>query len=146
MRLIAGQVAAEPRMLLCMRLLGIGVINAFALLAVIGDIRRFEGPAKLVAYIGLNPGQRESGKGKKVRLGVGMRGRGDIRRLLIQGAQAVLPMGRATALGQWGWKLFARKGERNIAVAAIARKLLVQVWHTLKGNEPKDLRDGKAST
>ncbi|MGA7392026.1 MAG: hypothetical protein WCC08_05540 [Terrimicrobiaceae bacterium] len=30
-------------------------------------------------------------------------------------------MGRATALGQWGWKLFARKGNRNVAVAALAR-------------------------
>lgn len=144
MRLIARQVAEEPRMILCMKLLGIGVVNAFALLAVIGDIRRFENPAKLVAYIGLNPGQRESGKGKKIRLGVGKRGRGDIRRLLIQGAQAVLRMGRATALGQWGWKLFARKGERNIAVAAIARKLLVQVWHALKGNEPKELAEGRS--
>ena len=35
-----------------------------------------------------------------------------------------------------GWKLFARKGNRNVAVAAIARKLLVQVWHLLNGNPP----------
>jgi hypothetical protein len=44
--------------------------------------------------------------------------------------------GRNTPLGQWGWKLFARKGNRNVAVAAIARKLLVQVWHLLHGNPP----------
>jgi len=144
LRLIAAQVALEPRMLMCMKLLGIGVVNAFALLAIIGDIRRFETPAKLVAYIGLNPGQRDSGKGKRIKLGVGKRGRGDMRRLLIQGAHAVLRMGRATTLGQWGWKLFARKGERNIAVAAVARKMLVQVWHTLMGNDPKDIRDGKS--
>ncbi len=42
--------------------------------------------------------------------------------------------GRNNPLSQWGWKLFARKGNRNIAVAAIARKLLVQVWHLLHGN------------
>ena len=123
-----------------------GLINAFALLAVIGDVRRFERPEKLVAYIGLNPGQRQSGTGKNVKLGVGKRGRGDIRHLLIQGAQAVLRMGRATALGQWGWKLFARKGNRNVAVAAVARKLLIQVWHMLSGNPPTALETHKSFT
>ncbi len=117
-----------------MKLLGIGQINAFALLAVIGDVRRFERPEKLVAYIGLNPGQRESGRGKQIKLGVGKRGRGDMRRLLVQGAHAVMRHGRNSELGKWGWKLFARKGQRNIAVVAIARKLVIQVWHLLQGN------------
>jgi transposase len=135
-RLIAAEMSAEPMMLRCMNLLGVGLISAFALLAVIGDVRRFERPEKLVAYIGLNPGQRQSGTGKNIKLGVGKRGRGDLRHLLIQGAQAVLRMGRNTLLGQWGWKLFARKGSRNVAVAAVARKLLVQVWHMLSGNPP----------
>lgn len=62
-----------------------------------------------------------------------------MRHLLVQGAHAVLRSGRATPLGQWGWKLFARKGQRNIAVIAIARKLLVQVWHLLNGNPPSHL-------
>jgi transposase len=135
-RLIASEMSGQPMMLRCLNILGVGLINAFALLAVIGDVRRFERPEKLVAYIGLNPGQRQSGTGKNIKLGVGKRGRGDIRHLLIQGAQAVLRNCRATALGQWGWKLFARKGNRNVAVAAVARKLLVQVWHMLSGNPP----------
>ena len=49
--------------------------------------------------------------------------------LLIQGAQAILCMSGNTVLGKWGWKLFARKGDRNTAVASVARKLVVQVWH-----------------
>src|SRR5690606_13021008 len=61
-----------------------------------------------------------------------------------QGAQAVLRMGRHTALGQWGWKLFARKGNRNVAVAAVARKLLVQVWHMLQGNPPTAMESDKS--
>lgn len=144
LRLISGQICAEPLMLRCMKLLGIGQINAFALLAVIGDVRRFEHPGKLVAYIGLNPGQRESGRGKNIKLGVGKRGRGDMRHLLVQGAHAVLRMGRNSPLGQWGWKLFARKGQRNIAVVAVARKLLVQVWHLLSGNPPEALESDKS--
>jgi transposase len=143
-RLIAQEVSAEPLMLRCMKLLGIGMINAFALLAIIGDVRRFERPEKLVAYIGLNPGQRQSGAGKNIKIGVGKRGRGDLRHLLIQGSQAVLKMGRNTPLGKWGWKLFARKGHRNIAVAAIARKLAVQVWHLLAGNPPVIVEPNKS--
>jgi transposase len=143
-RLIAREVCAEPLMLRCMKLLGIGVINAFALLAIIGDVRRFERPEKLVAYLGLNPGQRQSGHGKNIKLGVGKRGRADMRHLLIQGAQAVLRMGKATPLGQWGWKLFARKGNRNTAVAAVARKLVVQVWHLLSGNAPTIVEPNKS--
>ena len=144
LRLISQQICAEPLMLRCMKLLGIGKINAFALLAVIGDVRRFDRPEKLVAYIGLNPGQRQSGNGKNIKLGVGKRGRGDMRHLLIQGAQAVLRMGGNTTLGKWGWKLLARKGNRNTAVAAVARKLLVQVWHLLSGNPPTALEADKS--
>jgi transposase len=145
-RLIGRQICAEPLMLRCMKLLGIGQINAFALLAIIGDVRRFERPEKLVAYIGLNPGQRESGRGKNIKLGVGKRGRGDMRHLLVQGAHAVLRTGKNTPLGKWGWKLFARKGQRNIAVTAVARKLLVQVWHLLSGNPPEALEPNKSLT
>ncbi len=144
LRLISQQICAEPLMLRCMKLLGIGKINAFALLAIIGDVRRFDRPEKLVAYIGLNPGQRISGNGKHIKLGVGKRGRGDIRHLLIQGAQAVMRMGANTALGKWGWKLFSRKGNRNIAVTAVARKLVVQVWHLLSGNPPTALDADKS--
>ena len=144
LQLIAREISAEPRMIRCMKVLGIGLVNAFALLAVIGEIGRFDNPSKLVAYAGLNPGRRESGRGKVVKLGVGKRGRCDIRHLLMQGAHAVLRMGRDTALGKWGWKLFARKGQRNIAVAAVARKLLVQVWHVLSGNPPEVVEPDKS--
>lgn len=146
LRLISQQICAEPLMLRCMKLLGIGQINAFALLAIIGDIRRFENPRKLVAYIGLNPGQLISGNGKFIKIGIGKRGRGDMRHLLIQGAHAVLRMGRETPLGKWGWKLFARKGNRNVAVAAVARKLLVQVWYLLAGHPPEALETDKSLT
>jgi len=143
-RMIGVEMTGDAQMMRCMKVLGVGIVSAFALLAVIGDIRRFHSPEKLVAYIGLNPGQRQSGKGKDIRLGVGKRGRGDMRNLLIQGAQAVLRTGRHTLLGQWGWKLFARRGNRNVAVAAVARKLLVQVWHLLSGNPPTALEGDKS--
>jgi transposase len=146
LHLICQEICAEPLMLRCLKLLGIGKINAFALLACIGDIRRFERSEKLVAYLGLNPGQRQSGTSKHVKLGIGGHGRADLRHLLVQSGHAILRMGKHTALGKWGWALFARKGQRNIAVVAVARKLAVQVWHLLKGNPPTQLESDQSLT
>jgi transposase len=143
-REIGRQIVGDPAMLGLMGLLGIGVINAFALVAVIGDISRFANPRKLVAYLGLNPGQRESGSHKRIKVGIGRRGRRDMRTLLVQGAHAVLRSGRHTELGKWGWRLFARKGNRNIAVGAVARKLATQAWHLLSGNTPELLEPSKS--
>ena len=143
-RAIAREMTTETEMLKLMSILGIGVINAFALVAIIGDIKRFDTPKKLVSYLGLNPGQRDSGNDKRVKVKVGRRGRKDMRTLLVQGAHAVLRMGRESSLGQWGWKLFARKGHRNIAVAAVARKLAMQVWHLLSGNKIEMLEPSKS--
>ena len=47
-------------------------------------------------------------------------------------------------LGKWGWRLFARKGQRNIAVGAVARKLATQAWHLLSGNKPELLEPTKS--
>lgn len=145
-RLVAEEVCAQPLMLRTMKLLGIGLINAFAILAVIGDVRRFAEPKKLAAYLGLNPGEKRSGKSKEIKIGIGRRGRGDLRHLLVQAAHSILRSGKATALGKWGWKLFARKGHRNIAIGAVARKLAMQIWHLLMGNPPTLLEKDKGLT
>lgn len=131
-------------MLRCMKVLGIGLVNAFALLAAIGEIGRFEIPPNLWPTPGSIRGERAERERQSIKVGVGKRGRCDIRHLLMQGAHAVLRMGRDTELGKWGWKLFARKGTRNVAVAAVARKLLVQVWHVLSGNPPEALEPNKS--
>ena len=143
LRHIAQEAANDAKILALMGLLGIGLVNAFALVATIGEISRFASPRKLAAYLGLNPGQRDSGTGKRIKTGVGKRGCKTMRYLLIQAAHAVLRSGRHTELGKWGWKLFARKGHRNVAVAAVARKLSAQVWHLLSGNTPDKLEPSK---
>lgn len=142
--MIASEITSTPQMLQLMSLLGIGKINAFALIATIGDIRRFSNPKKLASYLGLNPNQKSSGNNKMIRTGVGNRGRKDMRSLLIQGAQAVLRKASTCPLGSWGMKLLLRKGNRNVAVAAIARKLAVQVWHLLMGHQPDLLIETKS--
>lgn len=143
-REICAQVTDHPQMLALMSILGIAQINAFALIATIGDVTRFANPRKLAAYLGLNPGQRQSGTGKDIRLGMGNRGRKDMRNLLIQAAHSVLRKGSQTTIGKWGMSLFIRKGHRNIAVAGVARKLSAQVWHLLMGNTPDILETSKS--
>jgi transposase len=132
--LICSEVLRDEWMRGCLRLMGIGPINAFAIVATVGDINRFSSPNKLVAYLGLNPGRLKSGTGKDIKIGVGRRGCKAMRSLLIQGAQAIMRLKKGNALRDWGWQLFARKGNRNEAVAAVARKLVIQLWHLLKGH------------
>ena len=63
-------------MLRAMKVLGIGLINAFALPTVIGKRAPFPTPGKTGGLHRAQPGQRQSGRDKKIKLGVGKRGRG----------------------------------------------------------------------
>ena len=128
--LIAQEVIADPLLLSIVRLCGVRDLIAFALGAIIGDIERFASPAKLVKYVGLDPALDQSGEGKWEG-GIGRHGRKDLRALLIQAAQAIFRSRDAVA--KWGRKLLARKGSRNLVVAAIARKLTVAIWYLMRG-------------
>jgi len=128
--LMAREVLEDPVLLSLVRLCGIRDITAFSLGAIVGDVNRFENPKKLVKYVGLNPAFDDSGEGKWEG-GIGGHGRKDLRALLVQGAQAILRTNHP--LGKWGRKLLARKGEWNLVVAAIARKMVVAIWYLLKG-------------
>ena len=129
--LIAQEVLADPALLALVRVCGIGELTAFAFGALVGDIRRFAAPKKLVKYIGLNPAFDHSGKGEWTG-GIGGHGRKDLRCLLVEGAQALLRCSQ-TDLAKWGKKLLARKGQLHVAVAAVARKLAVAAWYVMMG-------------
>jgi transposase len=129
--LIAQEVLSDPILLSIVRLCGVREMIAFALGAFIGDIRRFAEPKKLVKFIGLNPAFDHSGKGEWDG-GIGGHGHKELRCLLIEGAQAILRCSQ-TSLAQWGKKLLARKGEKNLVAAAMARKLAVAIWYLMMG-------------
>lgn len=129
-RVIAQEVIEDPILLSLVRLCGVRHITAFCVGAIVGNIDRFENPKKLVKYAGLNPAFDDSGN-NTWQGGIGGHGRKDLRSILIQGAQALLRSDHS--LGRWGRRLLARKGQRNLAVAAVARKLLVAIWYLLKG-------------
>lgn len=127
---IAEDVTSDPQVLKMIRLLGIREKVAFALAAFIGNVERFENPKKLVAFFGLNPSVSRSGIGG----GTGPlsgNGRADVRSLLIQSAQSIMRHGQGQT-HKWAVALKMRKGN-NIAVAALARKLVVSVWYLLRG-------------
>jgi transposase len=130
-RLIAQEVLTDPQLLSIVRLCGVREMVAFALGAFLGDIRRFADPKKVVKYVGLNPAFDDSGA-TPWSGGIGGHGRKDLRGLLIEAAQAILRSSQ-TPLAQWGKKLLARKGQINLVVAAIARKLTVAVWYLMMG-------------
>lgn len=127
---IAEEVMADPKILQTVRLLGIRHLIAFALAAFIGPIERFANPRKLVAYIGFNPRVSQSGnRGGPGRLS--HYGRSDLRALMIQASQSVLRYGSGPT-HRWAVALKMRKGGA-VAVAALARKLVVSVWYLLSG-------------
>jgi transposase len=129
--LMAQEVASDPLLLSLVRLCGIRDVVAFALGAVIGDIRRFGGPEKLVNYLGLNPSYDHSGKGQWEG-GLGpQRGRRDVRSLLVESAHSI--MRSKHPLARWATRLLKRKGEVNLVACAVARKLAVAVWYLYQG-------------
>jgi transposase len=129
-RFMVQEVLNDPLLLSLVRLCGVREVVAFALGAIIGDIHRFANPRKLIKYVGLNPAFDDSGQGQW-HGGIGGHGRKDLRALLIQAAQSILRSSHP--LAQWGKKLWARKGARQLAVAAVARKLTVAVWYLMMG-------------
>jgi transposase len=132
-RLMVRELAGSPQWAKLWRLMGVRHCVAFALMAMIGDIHRFPTAKKLVGYIGLSPRREQSGNDAKGReRGLGNNGRGDLRALLIQSAQNAMTQ-KASPLHRWGWKL-ALKKNHNQAVAAVARKLAVAIWHLLMGH------------
>jgi len=78
---------------------GVDVAAACTLIATIGDIRRFDSPRKLAAYLGLDPRVRQSGE-KPARYGaISKRGNPHARHVLVEaGWQAMRTPGRAVRL------------------------------------------------
>ena len=111
---------------------GVGVLNATALVAAIGDGRTFNRGRDLSAWLGLVPRQATTG-GKPKLLGITKRGSKYLRKLIIQGARAALPgLSRTvTHLGSWLRGLLSR-AHGNTVVVALASKLVRIAWALLR--------------
>jgi transposase len=67
---------------------GVDMVAALAIMAAIGEVRRFEQPQKLVSYLGLNPSVRQSGPGPAYHGRITKQGRGHARGMLVEAAWA----------------------------------------------------------
>ncbi|WP_018902436.1 IS110 family transposase [Rhizobium sp. 2MFCol3.1] len=112
---------------------GIGVLNATALVAAVGDASSFAKARDLGAWLGLVPRQYTTG-GKPRLFGISKRGNTYLRTLLIHGARAALPSLSTTdtPLGRWLKAMIERGVHRNAVVVALANKLARIAWAALR--------------
>lgn len=116
---------------------GIGVLDATALIAAIGNANGFDRARDLGAWLGLVPRQFTTG-GKPRLLGITKRGNVYLRTLLVHGARAAMPtLSRSdTPLGQWLRGLLSRGMHRNVVIVALANKLARIAWAVLRKDCP----------
>ncbi len=124
--------AVEEQAHLLMTIPGVGITVAMGLLAAIGDIRRFPSPGQLASYFGLVPRVSQSA-GRCHHGRITKAGPGNARSLAIEAAQVLArsPSPIATTFYR-----VRRKRGYNVAVTALARKLIVLVWYMLQNGEP----------
>jgi transposase len=89
-RMIATTLIEDARVRRLLTIPGIGLVTAAAILAVVGDITRFERPAKLVSYLGLDPRVRQSGDRPAMRGHISRAGQAHARGLLCEAAHAAI--------------------------------------------------------
>jgi len=106
---------------------GIGLLTAMTVLAAIGDITRFPTAKKLVGYAGLGARIHSSGETHYTG-GITKQGRRELRTSLIEAAWVAV---RYSPFWQAQFARLVARKEPNKAIVAIARMLLVVIWHVL---------------
>lgn len=111
---------------------GVGLYTGMTILAAIGEISRFPSAQQLVGYAGL--GARVHDSGDTHRSGkVSKQGRRELRTALIACAWSAV---RWSTYWQQQFQRLAQRIGRYKAITAIARKLLVTIWHVLTKRQP----------
>ena len=129
---------------------GVRLLVALGTIAELGDLRRFDHPRKLMAYLGLVPTENSSG-GKTRRGSLTKCGNSRARRLLVEGAHTYKHKANISVelqLRQEGlpkeivdiaWlaqqrlcrryqRLLQKGKHRNVVVVAIAREMIAYIW------------------
>jgi transposase len=116
-----------------MQLPGLGVVLSMTVLSAIGEITRFETAKNLVGYAGLGAGVHDSGL-KHQGKGITKSGRKELRWAMVEAAWGAV---RSDPHWKAQYEQFKKRGKHsNEAIVAIARKLLVSIWHMLTKSEP----------
>jgi transposase len=138
---------------------GVALLTAITFVAEIGDIRRFETPKQLMAYLGLVPSERSTGDRVR-RGGITKAGNASARRVLIEGAWTyryparvsrpleVRQEGLPEIVRSIAWKaqirlcaryrrLIAAGKRQTLVTTAIAREMAAFLWAIGREVEPR---------
>jgi len=129
---LARSSATEPwveRSAFLLQLPGVGLLSAMTLLAEIGDISRFPSSKKLVGYAGLGARIRSSGQSHRSG-GITKQGRRQLRATMIEVAWVAV-RDHSYWQSRYEYLVEQKHKEKQLAIVAIARRLLVVVWHVL---------------
>ncbi|MGH8147097.1 MAG: IS110 family transposase [Rhodanobacteraceae bacterium] len=129
---------ASPVSQLLATTFGVGLITATACAAEYGgSVARFADSRQFAANIGITPGEHSSGE-KQRRGSITKRGNPYLRKLLVQGANAVVNLRnrRDDALCLLARRLFAAHKQRATVIVAIANRMARIVYAILKHREP----------
>lgn len=125
---------------------GVGPITALSFVLTIDDPYRFGKSREVGPYLGLTPGQKQSGESDPQQR-ITKAGDVHLRKLLVQCAHFILgPFGSDSDLRRHGEKLAARGGPaaKKKALTAVARKLAVLLHHLwISGEVYEPLRNSK---
>jgi transposase len=127
-RALAEAAVASAEMRRLMSVPGVNLQTAATFMACVGDIGRFDGPRKLVSYLGLDPRVRQSGQEPARHGHISKEGAAEARHMLCEAAWVVVRY--PSPLRAFGERIKARRGA-GIATVAVARKLVVLFWHLL---------------
>ena len=138
---------------------GVALVVAAGVVAEVGDMRRFDNPRQLMAYLGLVPGERSSGQTRRV-TSITKAGSTVARQLIVEAAWAYrMPakIGQAmqrrqealpASVRDIAWKaqvrlctryrrMLARRKKAPVVITAIARELVGFIWAIACQVEPK---------
>ena len=132
---IASFIALRPslkdRLDRLMSIPGVNLVTGAGIMAAIGDVTRFADKKKLAAYFGVVPSTRQSGDTSRNGR-ITKQGRAEARWLLIESAECLRKApGPMRAL----YTRIHKKRGHNVAVVAVARKLIELVHHLLVNHE-----------
>src|SRR5450631_476838 len=136
-----------------MGLKAVGARAAWILVMELFSWRAIKNGKELGALVGLTPVPYDSGKSKRDQ-GISKAGNKHVRALMVEAAWLWLRWQPKSALSQWYERRFGpgNKRARKVGIVALARKLLIALWHFVdqgelpEGAEEKDWRLNVSST
>lgn len=123
---------------------GIAGFSAAVILSEIGDFSMFKKPKQLVAFCGLDPGERQSGMFRSGSNKLSKRGSPYIRRILHMAARVnVTPLKNGEYLNPVMYEYYRSKRERKpykSIMCAVMHKLVKIIFAVLRDQKPFELR------